>query len=104
MLGNSPSSDSTFSILRNTTPIYSSFGEMSRLGLFDSFRPEAKNEVLTVEDLYFTIRLPFPSYTNFLYEYNGQLQVSLVVGGKYSSLEELEMYFGIFRELFSSVI
>jgi hypothetical protein len=46
----------------------------------------------------------FSMYTNFLYEYDGQLQVSLVVGGKYSLPRDLEMYFGIFNDLFNLLI
>jgi hypothetical protein len=94
--GNAPTFDA--GLFRSTAPLYSSFGDLHRLGIMDQFRPGSGNDTLTVEDVWFSLRLPSLTYGQFMYEYDGQLQVSLIVGTKYSEKRDLEMYFDIVKE------
>ena len=99
LLGNAPVFDKN--LFRNTAPIYSSFGDLTRLNILESYRPgcrAGKDETIEVRDMWFSLRLRSKSYANFIMQYDGQLQVMLCVGGRYSSKREVEMYEEVTRE------
>ena len=84
--------------------IFTSFGDMTRLGYFESFRPSSKNDTLTVDDIDFSIRCILPSTAFALFEYDGRFRVKTLNGRKFASLEDLSLQASIVKELFDALI
>ena len=87
-----------------TPPIYSSFGDLGRLGFLEGFRPLAMNDTLTVDDIDFSMRNPLPSPSIAFFEYDGQFRVRMSIGRKYSYAGEMDIRARIIKELFDALI
>ena len=88
----------------NATPTFASLGDMTRLGILESFRPSSGNDTLVVEDLDFSLRhlLPFVAY--LFYEYDGRFQVRTVTGKGYCTKEEMRLRVEVVKELFDALV
>ena len=87
-----------------TAPIISSFGDLTRLGYLESFRPSAQSDALVVDDVDFTIRVPLPGTSFSVFEYDGKLRLRMCTGRKFASEGEMEIRERIVKELFEEFI
>lgn len=88
----------------HTYPTFASFGDMTRLGYLESFRPSSGNDTLIVEDLEFGLRHGFPFAAYLFYEYDGRFQVRSVTGKKFCTEEEMQLRTEVVKELFDALI
>ena len=89
--------------LTSTAMMYTSFGDMGRLGLLEGFRPSASNDTITVENIDFSLRTLLPSSFYTLYEYDDQLHLRISVGEKFGFGGEMNIRTRVIRELFEDL-
>ena len=87
-----------------TAPMVSSFGDMARLGLLESFRPSAGNETVVINDIDCTMRYPLPSLFFVFFEYDGRLRLTMVSGKDFASGQDMEMRSRVIKEMFDALI
>ena len=75
----------------NVSPSTSSFGDLTQLGLLNSFLPSSGNSSLIVEDVAWSMRSNMPNGIAGFYQYNGQFRMTVTRGAKYTTQEELDL-------------
>ena len=98
--------DRTFDLdgFKNTAPPFTSFGDMTRLNIFEQFRPSSGNEALVVENLDYSNRFPMPAVPYSFFEYDGIFHLICHIGKKYATQEHIELYANMVKEWFDDVI
>ena len=89
---------------KNIAPMYTSFGDMTRLKIFEQFRPSAGNDVLVVEDLDYSNRFPYPGVPYSFFEYDGIFHLICHSGLKHATQEKMNLHVGLVKEWFDVVI
>ena len=84
-------------------PIFTSFGDMTRLGLLESFRPSSGNNTLVVNDIDFTTRSTLPNPHFSFFQYDGRFVVKLVHGKMFASKEDTQLRARVVREWFNAL-
>ena len=79
-------------------PLYSSFGDLSRLNILEAFRPLVANTTITVNEVAFGIRQRLPYIGAYFLQYDSQIRIYLHGGGKFSSQEDVETHAEIVKE------
>lgn len=87
-----------------TAPLFSSFGDLSRLGYLEDFRPSTCNNTLTVDDLDFSLRSTIPASCFSFYEYDGRFTIKTCNGRKFRSNKEMKLQSLIVKELFEALV
>lgn len=82
-------------------PLFTSFGDMTRLGLLESVRPPKGNGTLVVDDIDFTTRSTLPNPHFSFFQYDGRFVVKIVHGKTFSSEKDMELRARIIKEWFS---
>ena len=85
------------------TPHISSFGDLARLGIFESFRP-SRDDVISVDDVLFSVRTRICAIITYIYQYDDQLRVGGAMNGRFITEEDLKRYFGILEEWVEAVV
>ena len=88
----------------NNGQIFTSFGDMSRLGILEAFRPSSGHETLIVDELDFTIRSTLPGTEFVLYQYDGRFCIRTSNGRRFMSVEDVELQCRIVKDLFSALV
>ena len=81
-------------------PIYSSIGDLGRLGLLEEFRPSSQKKTLTVDEVDFSLRNPMPCPYNVFFEYDGRFHLRIAIGKNFAFEGEMEIRERVVRELF----
>ena len=92
------------SLFMTSAQIFTSFGDMTRLGHFESFRPSSQHDTLVVDDIDFTIRCKLPGTAFALFEYDGYFRVKTLNGRQFASVEDINLQASIVKELFNTLI
>ena len=90
--------------MSNAAPTFGSLGDLTRLGILESFRPSSGNETLVVDDIEFSIRSTLPAASFSFFEYGGRFKVRSVTGRRFCSEEEMKLRVEIMRELFDLLL
>ena len=89
--------------IMTTAPIYSSIGDLGRLGLLESFRPSARNDTLTVDEVDFSARNLMPCPYNVSIEYDERFHLRVTVGKKFA-FGEMGLRLKVVKDLFDALI
>ena len=81
-------------------PIFTSFGDMTRLGLLESVRPPSGNGTLIVNDIDFTTRSTLPNPHFSFFQYDGRFVVKVVHGKAFASEKDMQLRAKVIREGF----
>ena len=85
-------------------PMYTSFGDMTRLGIMERFRPAHGNASLVVEDLDYANRFEMPPNANCFFEYDGRFRVVCVIGARHTTQAKMDFYLRLVKEWFDAVV
>ena len=94
------SSDNTASV----APCSSSFGDLTRLDILESFRPSSGNKTLVVEDIDYSPRSTLAAILTVTFQYDGQFHMKSFKGARYSTQGELDLVAEIFKEWLHAIV
>ena len=84
--------------------MYTSFGDMTRLGIMEKFRPVHGNASLIVENLDCANRFEMPPNANCFFEYDDRFRIICVIGAKHTTQAKMDFYLKLVKEWFDSVM
>lgn len=87
----------------NGSPCHNSLGDMTRLGLFEDFRPSTDKKILTLNELEFSIRISAPSVNTYFVQYDGRFRVDMACGWIATTQEEMNLRARIWKEWFDAL-
>ena len=85
-------------------PHFTSHGDMTRLHIFEQFRPTSGNDTLIVEDLLLAVRFPLPEIPYAIFQYDGSLHLLCHVGKRFGTQDSIDFYATLAKEWFDDVI
>ena len=87
-----------------TAPHFTSIGDMTRLNMFERFKPSSENDVLTIEDLDNSSLFQNPSILYSFFEYDGIFRLRCQAGGEYMTQEQIELHADLVKQWFDDVV
>ena len=87
----------------NGSPCHNSLGDMTRLGLFEAFRPSADSKTLTINEVEFSNRIMAPNVNTYFVQYDGRFRVDMASGCIAATQEEMDLRARVLKEWFDAL-